>query len=282
MLIAHITDLHLRTDGRKLKELVDSEACLAALIDHVRKLAPRPDCILATGDLANKAEARDYVALRTAFERLEIPVYVIPGNHDDRALMRAAFANWGYLPTSGEFLHYAVERWPLRLIGLDTVIAGEDGGALCVERLAWLEARLAEQPNRPTLVFMHHPPFATGIGFMDKLAFHGGTELDALLRRFSNVEAVVCGHMHRPIHKRFGGTLALVAPSTVFQMSLDLIPGAPSSFVLEPAGVPLYVWTPEAGLVCHLGLVGDFGPRHLFHVEAAAGGGGPAGKAAAQ
>lgn len=267
MIIAQISDLHLRGDGERLKGLVDSEAALAACAAHVNAMTPRPDVVLATGDLANKGLHQDYEVLRRRFASFEMPVYAIPGNHDDREKMRAAFASFGYLPEEGRFLHYTVEDHPLRLIGLDTVVDGGDGGELCRERLDWLAARLDEGGDRPTLLFMHHPPFATGIGFMDKIPFIHATEAAAIVAGCANVVGVACGHLHRAIHARWGGTIAATAPSIVFQMALELRPGAPSSFVLEPAGVPVYVWTPELGLVIHSSVVGDFGPRHPFHPE---------------
>ena len=171
MLIAQISDLHVRADGKPLSGVVDTRAALDACIDHVAGLDPRPDLVLATGDLTQDGLPEDYALLRAAFGRLPMPVFAIPGNHDSRAALREAFADEGYLPETGAFLHYAVDRYPLRLIGLDTVIAGEVGGRACPARLRWLEERLSEQPGRPTVIFMHHPPFATGI------ALHGPAAL---------------------------------------------------------------------------------------------------------
>ena len=88
-----------------------------------------------------------------------------------------AFPDHAYLPRDGGFLQYCVEDWPLRLIALDTIIPGEPGGRLCEQRLAWLAARLAEQPERATLIMMHHPPFATGIGHMDGMALEAPERL---------------------------------------------------------------------------------------------------------
>lgn len=266
MIIAHISDLHVRGDGEPLKGIVDSQAALAGCLLHVRELFPQPDLVLATGDLANKGLDQDYVALRRLFDGIQVPVYIVPGNHDDRDKVREVFGDWGYLPRDGRFLHYVVEDRPLRLIGLDTVVAGADGGEMCPERLAWLEARLEEAPGRPTLIFMHHAPFITSITSMDKTAFEGAAEMEAIVRRFPNVEAVVCGHMHRQMYRRWGGTLASVAPSVAFQIALDLTPGAPLSFVLEPAGVPIYLWHADTGLVTHVTVVGDYGPRHPFRM----------------
>jgi len=267
MIIAQITDLHLRTDGRRLKGLVDSEARLDAAITHLNALSPRPDLVLATGDLANKAHTQDYVALRRAFDRLEMPSYVIPGNHDDRAMLRDIFADMGYLPESGPFLHYVIEDYPLRLIGLDTMHPGSDGGEFCAERRAWLDDRLTEQQERPTLIFMHHPPFETRIGYMDKLAFIGAAELEAVVARHPQVLRVIAGHMHRDITVAWGGTIATVASSLVFQMALDLAPGAPSAFVLEPPAANIYYYHPGQGIIQHRSVIGDFGPRHPFVMD---------------
>jgi len=267
MLIAQISDLHLRADGSPLIGGIDPVAALAACVGHVNGLAPRPDVVLATGDLVDVGRRQNFAALRHAFDRLAMPVYVIPGNHDRRDRLRDAFADRKYLPAEGEFLHYTVEAFPVRLIGLDTVIPGEVGGRMCAHRLRWLDDRLAEQPDRPTLLFMHHPPFVTGIGFMDDPAFDGAASLEQLVRAHPQVRQVVCGHIHRAIQTRWAGTAAAVAPSVVFQMALELRDGAPSACVLEPSAISLYLWRDGADPVGYTSLIGDFGPRHRFHPD---------------
>jgi 3',5'-cyclic AMP phosphodiesterase CpdA len=267
MLIAQISDLHLRADGSPLIGGVDTVAALTACVEHVNGLAPRPDVVLATGDLVDEGRPEDFAALRRAFDRLAMPVYVIPGNHDDRDGLRGAFADSGALLAEGEFLHYAVETFPVRLIGLDTVIPGECGGRMCEARTRWLDDRLAEQPDRPTLVFMHHPPFVTGIGFMDDPAFDGADRLERVVRGHPQVRQVVCGHIHRAIHTRWAGTAAAVAPSVVFQMALELSEGAPSACVLEPPAVSLYLWRDGTDPVGYTSLIGGYGPRHRFHPD---------------
>jgi len=267
MLIAQISDLHLRADGTLLNDRVDTVAALNACVEHLNGLAPRPDVVLATGDLIDVGRRQNFAALRQAFDRLAIPVYVIPGNHDRRDRLRDTFADRNYLPAVGEFLHYAVETYPVRLIGLDTVIPGEVGGRMCEERTRWLDARLAEQPDRRTLVFLHHPPFVTGIGFMDDPAFDGADRLERVVRGHPQVRQVVCGHIHRAIHTRWAGTAAAVAPSVVFQMALELNEGAPSAYVLEPPAISLYQWRDGADPIGYTSLIGGFGPRHRFHPD---------------
>ena len=134
---------------------------------HVNALDPRPDVVLATGDLVEGGKPEEYARLKRLLAPLAMPVYLIPGNHDAREALRAAFADHAYLPASG-FLQYASRTQPVRLIALDTLVPGKPHGALCAERLDWLEARLGES-DRPTILFMHHPPFDCGIDAFDSM-----------------------------------------------------------------------------------------------------------------
>lgn len=267
MIIAQVSDFHHRTDGKLIKDVVDPVACLEAALDHLRGMSPTPDVVLVTGDVHNKAEDRDYDVLARRLESLDIPVYVIPGNHDCREGMRQAFASWGYLPEDGEFLQYVIDDYPVRLIGLDTVVPGNYTGELCPERLAWLEARLAEAPDKPTLLFMHHPPFKTGVRYMDTKPLAGEEELTGILRRNPQILRLLCGHVHRPVQAMVGGVPASTAPSIAFQMTLDLHPEAPASFILEPAACPVFYWSEETGLVMHTSYIDDFGPKRRFVSE---------------
>ncbi len=171
------------------------------------------------------------------------------------------FANHAYLPRNGDFVQYTVEDWPLRLVALDTLVPGESGGRLCAERLAWLETRLAERPERPTFVFMHHPPFATGIASMDAMGLDGIDALAAVIRRHLQVERIACGHLHRTIVRRFAGTVACTCPATAHQIALDLPPAQRLAAVMEPPACLLHLWMGDTdGLVTHVSLIGDRHP----------------------
>ena len=168
--------------------------------------------------------------------------------------LRAAFPDHGYLPRKGEFLHHVIEEYPLRLIGLDTVSPGKDAGRMCPARLEWLDTRLREQPARPAVLYMHHPPFQTGIERMDELGMEEGAGLLAeIVARHPQVERVVCGHVHRPVQMRWAGTVVSCAPSIAFQFTLNLKPGGKLALTLEPPGVPLLLWRPGTGLIGHTG-----------------------------
>ena len=145
---------------------------------------------------------------------------------------------------------------------------GEGGGALCAEREAWLADRLDEGGGRPSLLLMHHPPFLTGVAGMDELICRTSPAFAALIRSHPEIERILCGHYHRPIQVRWAGTIGFVAPGTAHQVALDLRPGEPNRFILEPPGFAIHVWSPETGVVSHTQPIGDFGPRRDFVLDA--------------
>jgi 3',5'-cyclic-AMP phosphodiesterase len=261
MLIAQISDMHITPPGELLYKRIDTAGYLERAVAHVEALDPKPDVVLATGDLVDRGAGAEYELLRRLISPLSAPVYLIPGNHDRRDMMRQVFADHAYLPQNG-FLQYVVDVGDVRLIALDTLVEGKPYGELCAERLNWLESRLGES-DRPTLLFMHHPPFDVGITAFDRAKLnHGGERLAELVRRHPNVERVMCGHVHRPIQMRWAGSMASIAPSTAHQATLDLHDGAPLSMMMEPPGIALHLWRPGTGLVTHVSYIGEYdGPK---------------------
>jgi Icc protein len=257
MLIAQISDMHVKADGELLYRRIDTAGYLERAVTHVNALDPRPDIVIATGDLVEGGKPEEYARLKRLLAPLAMPVHLIPGNHDARDALREVFPDHAYLPRTG-FLQYTIEDQPVRLIALDTLVPGKGYGALCAERLDWLEARLAES-DRPTILFMHHPPFDCGIDAFDGMKLNeGGEQLSALVRRHDNVERVMCGHVHRPIQVRWAGTMASIAPSTAHQATLDLHDKAPLSMTMEPPGLALHLWRPGIGLVTHVSYIGTY------------------------
>jgi len=264
MIVAQITDLHIKPVGRFANRRIDTATHLRRAVEALSALDPPADVVLATGDLVDGGDPAEYEHLRRLLAPLARPVFVVPGNHDARRPLFDAFKQGGHIAGDGRFLHYTVEDWPVRLIGLDTTVPGEPGGLLCAERLAWLGERLSEQPDRPTLLFMHHPPFRTGIAHMDAMGLADADRLAALVTRHPQVERIVCGHIHRSIQAAFAGTVASVAPSTAHQVALALDPGAPAAFVMEPPGFHIHVWQPGAAMATHTAFIGDYAGPYLF------------------
>jgi hypothetical protein len=122
---------------------------------------------------------------------------------------------------------------------------------LCEERLAWLETRLSEQPNRPTIIFMHHPPVKCGVLETDEDGFIGADALAKIVRQYTNIERIICGHIHLPTHTRWHGTIISTAPGMGMRLGLDLTMAKDSEFFLEAPAYLLHHWTPQNNLITH-------------------------------
>jgi len=256
MIIAQITDLHVVAKDRLCYRKVPTNEQLAQSITHINSLDPLPDAVIASGDLTDHGRPEEYDLLREILSDLIPPVFVIPGNHDRRDVLLKAFASEEYMPPPEvPFVNYAIDRYPVRLVGLDTSVPGHHHGMICEERLRWLDDTLSARPDCPTLIFMHHPPFRTGVRWMDASGLHGGRTMENIVRRHRQVVRVACGHIHRPIHVAWGGTIASTSPSTCHQVPLNLAGQGGFEFTMEPRAVQLHVWDDSYGLISHLSYV---------------------------
>lgn len=256
MLVAQISDLHVRPAGERYKDAVDSNRMLAEAIDHLNGLDPRPDLVLITGDLVDEGQEAEYRALRPLLAALGPPCLLMPGNHDDRQTLVRCFPEHAYLPSRGA-KHYVVDRMPLRIVALDTTVPGDHHGEVDDAGLAWLDDALAGAEGRPTLVLMHHPPIACGIPYLDKYMCRRPERIAAVVGRHANVERVLCGHVHRPILQRWAGTLLVSCPSTATQIALNLRPDAAPASFCEPPACLLHRWH-DGVLVTHTSYIGRF------------------------
>lgn len=257
MLIAQISDPHI---GQRPK----SAAYLAQAVDHLLRLPVAPDVVLVSGDCADHGDPAEYALFRSLVAPLPMPVYAIPGNHDRREQMLGIFGPQGE-HAMDNYVQYCVERWPVRLIGLDTHIPQQDAGELCGERLAWLKARLDEAPDRPTVLFMHHPPFPIGLDVCDQIGLGNADAFGQLIARAPQVEAILTGHLHIQIARRFHGTLAITCPAVDANLLPDM--GQPSRLVVrrgQPACL-LHHWGAATGLHTQASVIGDSGPMITLH-----------------
>jgi 3',5'-cyclic AMP phosphodiesterase CpdA len=198
--LVQLSDPHLRAGP----EDQGSAAALAAAVERVRALATPPDAVLVSGDIADSGAQAEYALARELLAPLDMPVHLLAGNHDR-------------LP---ERTSYAVRCGELRLIACDTTVPGEDGGRLDV---GWLEQRLAENAQAPTIVALHHPPLPIGIPWLDEIGLADGDRkaLAELLRRSPQVRRVVAGHVHRTSLGQLGGCPVVTCTSTNLQARLE-------------------------------------------------------------
>jgi 3',5'-cyclic-AMP phosphodiesterase len=179
-------------------------AALEAAVAAVLEIDPAPDAVIVTGDLANTPTEAEYERVRRLLEPLPMPVHVLPGNHDDRALM-------------GGETQYVTEVGHLRLVVCDSTIPGRIEGRLDLD---WLAEQIA--PEQPTIVAMHHPPIVTGVPALDDYTLppQVRSALGQLLRRHPHVERVIAGHFHRAAFGSVGGCPVVACPSVNLQAKL--------------------------------------------------------------
>ena len=214
MIIAQISDTHIVPKGQEWKSLPQTQIAgrLKLVVNHLNALNPKPDVVLLTGDAVDDAGLEGYAYLKEILKPLSIPLYIIPGNHDDREDLRVAFCHETYMPSEG-FIHYVIDDYPIRLIGLDTAISGQPYGILCRERIVWLSRVVQENLAKPTLIFMHHPLIKIGQKLLDTLNCQVTDDFESIIHSFPNIIGIISGHFHKSCAAIYGGVLCFVAPS---------------------------------------------------------------------
>lgn len=264
MLIAQITDLHIGFDRDNPYEL--NVRRLNMVVDQLNELRPRPDLLIVSGDLVEYPDdARAYDHVHALIGRFGGPMLFALGNHDGRATFAAEFP--AVPRDSNGFFQYEEEHGGVRFLMLDTLDEGRHGGTFCEARAAWLQERLAEKTEQPTIIVMHHPPLDTGIPWMSALPHEGWVErLRSVIAPAGQVRAMLCGHVHRPIAATFAGKHLVVAPSTAPQIALDLddvdpmYPDGRALIIADPPAYALHDWDGER-LLTHFEIAG---PRNVL------------------
>ncbi|ABD86831.1 phosphodiesterase [Rhodopseudomonas palustris] len=263
VLIAQISDLHIKAEGQLAYGRVDTAAALARCVATLNALTPRPDLVVISGDLADTPTPEEYDHLKRLLAPLQIPFVAVPGNHDSRELMRAAFAG---LPDHGA-LNQTLQVEGLQIVALDSSLHGKPEGELEAATLQWLDATLAASAQRPALVFLHHPPFKAGIWHMDRQNLRNADALAAVIGRYPQVRLVAAGHVHRAVLTTFAGVAATICPAPNHAVALDLAELNAPSFAVEPPAFHLHAWIAngdDGRLVTHSVPIGQFDGPHPF------------------
>jgi 3',5'-cyclic AMP phosphodiesterase CpdA len=267
LLIAQISDLHIKRPGVLAYGEVDTAAALTRCVATLNAFRPRPELVVISGDLADTPVAEEYEHLNRLLAPLEIGFAAVPGNHDSRELMRAALPKGGYAQSTGP-LNSLHAVGPLDLVLLDSSVPGKPHGELEAPTLAWLDATLASSSTRPALIFLHHPPFVTGIHHMDVQNLRNAGALANVLRRHPRARLVAAGHVHRAALTQFLGIPATICPAPNHAVALDLEDSLPPSFKVEPPAFHLHTWFSGehfGDLITHHVPIGDFpGPFPFF------------------
>jgi 3',5'-cyclic-AMP phosphodiesterase len=251
-LVVQLSDAHVRDDDAQ------PERMFADAVRDVAALEPAPGAVLVSGDLTEHGFPHEYERVRELLSALTMPVHVLGGNHDDREHLRASFPVPADDGDGGDY-RYTARCGPLRLVAVDTTDPGRVEGRLGAERLAWLDARLAEERETPTIVAMHHPPLLLGIPAWDEIGLPDADRaaVGEIVAGHPHVRRIVAGHVHRAALGSVGGCPVFTCPSTWIQGLLDFAHPDQLSLVAEPPGFAVHV-AAAGELTSHVQPIGDW------------------------
>ena len=205
MLIAQVSDIHASPENDYLLRFDRVLTWLTHL---------RPDALVLTGDLTDGHWQEGYKQIAARLSQQSYPSFVLPGNSDDRCLMRSVWGekNWAS-DTPEKNLHFSHDFGSLRLTGLDSTVNTHNYGSM-TDHLGWLDKQLSRAESLPSLLFIHHHVFKSGIPTLDESMCRGLNKLEELIERTpARVLAICAGHVHRPVAGTFAGVPAYICGS---------------------------------------------------------------------
>ena len=223
--VAHVSDTHLLAGGALLGGAIDTAAHLRDVLERLELAAPTADALVVSGDCTDLGEPEAYALLRSIVEpvaeRMGATVVYAAGNHDERAPMWHALHG-----TASEAPYDHVHDVAgLRVVSLDSSLAGFHHGGFDAGQAEWLADVLAEPAEHGTLLVMHHPPLPYRARIMQVLEFHDEPRLAEVLAG-RDVRAILSGHLHVNGSGTFAGIPVILANATSYADDLAAGPTA--------------------------------------------------------
>lgn len=215
--LVQITDTHVVERGTLLYGMADTARHLAETVSEINAMRPQPDIVLITGDLVEHPGPKTYSHFKDLIAPLEMPVFLMPGNHDNPEVMSGFFRDTPMFPAGPPHYQYAIEHNPFRILMLNSHYDNSELPYFGARRLEWLEQELAAS-SQPTLIAIHHPPMKTGIGFIDMVGAQWYAGLAETVKRFPHVLKIICGHGHLDLHGRLGTVQVQMVGSIAHQL----------------------------------------------------------------
>ncbi len=204
-----ISDLHITPDEEELFHRVDSRDQL----DRVLKTEEVASCdfMVVTGDIAAmEGEPSVYSYLKRRLDTLGKPYHILPGNHDDPAMLAETFD----LELRHNSLNRIVES-PVPMVFMDSSTEKVES-----EDSEFLKSALDHFQGKTPLIFIHHPLVDCEHPFMDEICFLKDRQhlLETLLHS-EGEHHIFCGHAHKSFYSETNGLNFYVSPSTAVEFA---------------------------------------------------------------
>ena len=233
--ILQLSDLHPFADPDERLYGIPTRELLEDVLAHVQESGVRPDHVVVTGDHTHDELPETYAAVRDLLEPFLDRLWLLPGNHDDRAVLRAAFDD--RIPLDGaDRITFSFRAGDWLCLGLDTHVPGAVSGRIGADQVEWIRGQLDEHRPPAAVLFMHHPPVELGLEWLDRIGLEDAELLQDLLDEEPRIRLVCCGHVHHESSNRVGAAEIVTVPSTGLQFSPT---GDVAEFVTAPPGYRL-------------------------------------------
>ncbi len=239
VVLLQITDMHLHAAADSRMRGVTTYATLLSVLKHLQTDTRwPPDAIVVTGDVVQDESRAGYERFRDTMKPLGVPIFCLPGNHDDPALMADVLAEDPFQVCGQTTL----DGWAM--IFLSTFASGDDGGRLGEASITALNGALEDYRDHHALVFMHHQPLPMGSAWLDGVGLRDSEQFLACIGAHANVRGVLWGHVHQASDRVRDGVRFLSTPSTCSQFlplseffALDSRPPGARWLILGPDGL---------------------------------------------
>jgi len=240
-LLVQISDTHIVERGTLLYGMADTARHLADTVIEINAMRPRPDAVLITGDLVEHPGPATYSHFRDLIAPLKMPVYLMPGNHDDPEIMCDYFCDTAMFPGHAPHYQYVIEDFPFRVLMLNSHFDDSELPCFGPRRLQWLDETLS-QSDKPALIAIHHPPMKTGIDFIDMVGADWYRNMGQVLERHPQVLKIICGHGHLDLQGRLGNVPVQMVGSIAHQLIAGRVIDEAPSFLNETVPPVLHQW----------------------------------------
>ncbi|HBO23214.1 MULTISPECIES: 3',5'-cyclic-AMP phosphodiesterase [unclassified Providencia] len=210
--ILQVTDTHLFADTENTLLGINTYRSYQAVLDAIIEQNLPIDLIVATGDLVQDQSPKAYQHFATGIERISAPCVWLPGNHDYPPAMVESLRVAGISSAKQILID---KEW--QILMLDSQLQDVAHGELSEQQLEWMKCCLDNEPERTTIIMLHHHPLSSGCTWLDQHSLRNSHTLADYLKKYSNVKAMLCGHIHQEMDEYWHGIRLLATPSTCVQ-----------------------------------------------------------------